>query len=299
MNQIKVTIGIPFYNPGEYFRESIKSILLQTYDNFELILLDDGSSDESLTIAQSFSDPRVKIFSDGKNLGLPARLNQIVKLASGEYIARMDADDLVALNRIEKQVEFLNLNHDVDLVSTGICSITNACNVMSVRLPSRVKNLNLTLNDGIKGTTEIAHATIMAKKDWYLRNLYDGNAKLMEDYQLWIDALVKGDLKAGYIREPLYFYREESSIQFDKVISAYKNQRKVIIEKYKNKVSFKVKLTFYISIELKIFITRILHKLGLMNKLIYVRNRRTPQSADLHQVVNREIGKIKSFEGQL
>ncbi|WP_404393230.1 glycosyltransferase family 2 protein [Pseudoalteromonas phenolica] len=299
MNQIKVTIGIPFYNPGEYFRESIKSILLQTYDNFELILLDDGSSDDSLSIAQSFSDPRIKVFSDGKNLGLPARLNQIVKLASGEYIARMDADDLVALNRIEKQVNYLNLNPEVDVVSTGMCSITNACHVMSARLPNKEKNLNLTLNDGIKGATEIAHATIMARREWYFRNLYDEKAKLMEDYQLWIDALVKNDLKVGYIRDPLYFYREESSIQFAKVISAYKNQRQVISKKYKNKVSLKVKFLFYLTIEIKILVTRIFHALGIMNKLISVRNRGTSQKDDLHQFVSREIDKIKSFKGQL
>lgn len=299
MNQVKVTIGIPFYNPGEYFRKSITSILLQTYRDFELILIDDGSTDDSLAIAHSFSDPRVKVYSDNKNLGLPTRLNQIVCLASGEYIARMDADDLVSLSRIEKQVEYLDSNDDIDLVSTGICSITNSGDVMSVRLPSRDRKLDMALEDGINGCTEIAHATIVARKSWYLRNLYDENAKLMEDYQLWIDALIKDDLKVGYIREPLYFYREQSSIRFDKVVSAYRNQKRLIESKYKKKVSFKTRFLFYSRINVKILITRIFSLLGVMNKLIALRNRGTVQTAQLHQLVQTEIRKLNSLEKRL
>ncbi|MEI8597180.1 glycosyltransferase family A protein [Vibrio sp. M60_M31a] len=150
---MKLTIGIPFYNPGEYFFDSIKSILLQSFNDFELILIDDGSSDDSLTVAKSFSDPRIVVVSDNLNLGLPARLNQIVNLSRGEYIARMDADDLVSLERLVKQVQFLDENPDIDIVSTGICSISNNCEFMSVRIPKFTKRLDLNLDDGIKGAT--------------------------------------------------------------------------------------------------------------------------------------------------
>ncbi|WMS94900.1 glycosyltransferase family 2 protein [Pseudoalteromonas sp. HL-AS2] len=293
---MKVTIGIPFFNAEDFLYESVKSILLQNYSNFELLLVDDGSTDRSLEIANSFRDSRIKVISDGINLGLPARLNQIIQIAKGDYIARMDADDLVALNRIQKQVTFLNENKDVDLVSTGICSIANDCSVMSIRLPSGAKRLDLTLKNGVQGSTEIAHATIMVRRKWYLRNLYDENAKLMEDYQLWLDALIKDDLKAGYIREPLYFYREESSIQFDKLIRAYKNQRNVIREKYKTTIPFGMRFSFYSKIELKILVTRLFNILGIMNKLISLRNKATPQSGQLYNLVNDEIDKIKNFK---
>ena len=293
---MKVTIGIPFFNAEDFLYESVKSILLQNYSNFELLLVDDGSTDRSLEIANSFRDSRIKVISDGINLGLPARLNQIIQIAKGDYIARMDADDLVALNRIQKQVTFLNENKDVDLVSTGICSIANDCSVMSIRLPSGAKRLDLTLKNGVQGSTEIAHATIMVRRRWYLRNLYDENAKLMEDYQLWLDALIKDDLKAGYIREPLYFYREESSIQFDKLIRAYKNQRNVIREKYKTIIPFGMRFSFYSKIELKILVTRLFNILGIMNKLISLRNKATPQSGQLYNLVNDEIDKIKNFK---
>jgi len=296
---MKVTIGIPFFNPGKFIFDSIKSILLQTYSDFELILIDDGSTDDSLTLAKSFSDDRVTVVSDGLNLGLPARLNQVIQLAKGDYIARMDADDLVSLDRIKKQVDFLNSNLDVDLVSTGICSISNDCKVLSTRIPSIDKTLDLSVEDGIKGRTEIAHATIMARKSWCDRNPYDESAKLMEDYQLWIDSLIRNDLKVGFIPEPLYFYREESSIQYKKVIQAYKNQIKVVFCKYRDSISLNTLIEFYLQISAKKLITHLLNVMGVMNKLILVRNRATVQDPKWTVFVNNEIHKIKSDKGTL
>lgn len=296
---MKVTIGIPFFNPGQYFFDSIKSILLQTFSDFELILVDDGSTDNSLGIAHSFSDPRITIISDSCNLGLPSRLNQIVNLAKGKYIARMDADDLVALDRIYKQVEFLDKNPEIDLVSTGICSISNHDEVLSARLPTATDGKNLELHHGIKGATGIAHATILARRTWCLRNPYDESAKLMEDYQLWIDSLLRKDLKVGFIQEPLYFYREESSVQYKKVIEAYRNQRKVVNDKYTDKISLKVKLSFVATIKIKMLITYAFNAFGIMDKLITIRNRTTPQDERWNNFVCGEILKIKNFKGDL
>src|SRR5699024_12652561 len=76
-----ISIGLPFYNAEEFLLDSIKSIFAQTYQNWELILIDDGSTDNSLSIAQSIDDPRVRLYSDGKNKKLAARLNEIAKLA--------------------------------------------------------------------------------------------------------------------------------------------------------------------------------------------------------------------------
>ena len=104
---MKVTVGIPFYNAGKDFHTAIASVLNQTHQNIELILVNDGSTDESLSIAQSFSDKRITIIDDKLNKGLPARLNQIIDLAQGEYIARMDADDVISADRISKQVKRL------------------------------------------------------------------------------------------------------------------------------------------------------------------------------------------------
>src|SRR5690554_4188978 len=91
-----VSIGIPFFNAEAYLLDAIKSVFAQTHQNWELILLDDGSTDRSLEIARSIDDPRVRVYSDGQNKHLAARLNEIARLARYEYLARMDADDLMA-----------------------------------------------------------------------------------------------------------------------------------------------------------------------------------------------------------
>ena len=293
---MKVTIGIPFYNPGVYFRESIVSILNQSFVDFEFILLDDGSSDGSLELAQSFSDKRIRIISDGVNLGLPNRLNQLIDLANGDFIARMDADDLVSSDRILKQVNYLNKNKDVDLVSTGVCSISNKNKLISFRLPITDKRINISLSEAVYGKTGIAHASIMARKSWFVRNRYNENAKLMEDYQLWLDAVIKKDLKIGFIREPLYFYREESSIEYNKIIKAYKNQLNIIIYEYKDFMPIKIKIIFLMLTYFKVLITNILNKLGLINKLINIRNRNTNQDSEFIGFITKELSNISNFK---
>jgi len=94
----------------------IHSILDQTYSDYEILLLNDGSTDESLKIAKQFDETRVCIFSDGINRGLTYRLNQGFELACGKYIARMDSDDLCFPERFEKLVGFLNAHSDIDLL---------------------------------------------------------------------------------------------------------------------------------------------------------------------------------------
>lgn len=291
---MKLTIGIPFYNPGEYFYDSIKSILLQSFTDFELILIDDGSSDDSLAVARSFSDPRIVVISDNLNLGLPARLNQIVNLSKGEYVARMDADDLVSMDRILKQVQFLDKNSDIDIVSTGICSISNNCKFMSVRIPKFTKRLDLSLKDAIKGATGVAHATIMARKSWCLRNRYDESAKLMEDYQLWIDSLIRNDLKVGFIKEPLYFYREEISVQYNKVIQSYKNQSEIVSKKYARMLPLNTRVLFSLKMKAKMLITWLFNLFGIMDRLISLRNRGTVQDEKWKKFFDEEIAKINN-----
>ena len=108
-NQTYISIGIPIYNAEAYLEDAIKSILAQTHELWELILIDDGSTDASLTIAKRFaeSDHRIKVISDGINKKLPARLNQLIEEANYDYIARMDADDLIHPDRLAIQLSFL------------------------------------------------------------------------------------------------------------------------------------------------------------------------------------------------
>ncbi|MFD2165468.1 glycosyltransferase family 2 protein [Thalassotalea euphylliae] len=291
---MKVSIGIPFYNPGHVFKSTIESVLAQTFTDFELILLNDGSKDESVEIANSFEDSRVRVVNDGTNKGLPARLNELIALSNGEYIARMDADDLISPERLAKQVAYLDEHADIDLVSTGLCSITNDCKVIGYRTPAERTNPEITVKQAIFGQSDIAHATIMARKAWFERNRYNEKAKLMEDYQLWIDAAVKNDLNAGFISTPLYFYREESSVSPQKAINAYRNQIAIVKQQYSRYLSTKDNLHFTLLMRAKMAFVYVLNLVNLSNYLLAVRNKSTEQETEKLSELQQQLDSIRS-----
>src|SRR5690606_5270187 len=165
-----ISIGIPFFNAVAYLEDAIKSVLAQTFQEWELILVDDGSSDGSLDIAKKYEqlDCRVRVISDGLNKKLPIRLNEIIKKAKFDYIARMDADDILHPQRLEKQLSFLEDNKKYDLVSSGLISIDNQNEVKGFRCVSQ-------LYDNFSKPSlsyPIVHPSVMARKSWYLRNQY-------------------------------------------------------------------------------------------------------------------------------
>jgi len=114
-----ITIAMPFYNSSATLELSIRSLLQQSEGDFELLLCDDGSTDQSLAIARRFSDARLICWSDGKRRRLAARLNECIDLARGEFFARMDADDVAYPNRLAAQLNFLRQEAEVDLCSGG------------------------------------------------------------------------------------------------------------------------------------------------------------------------------------
>ena len=108
-----------FNTPEEYLREAIESVLIQTYDNFEFIIIDDCSTDNSLEIIRSYDDERIVILKNEKNMGITKSLNRGLSVATGEFVARMDADDICLPKRFEKQVDFLRENTDVIVCGTA------------------------------------------------------------------------------------------------------------------------------------------------------------------------------------
>ena len=116
---MKISVIVPAYNAEKYIKEAVDSILNQTFADFECIVINDGSNDTTLSILQAYNDSRLKIISR-ENRGLVATLNEGLDIAQGEYIARMDADDISLPTRFEKQVEFLDNNVDYVVVGTNI-----------------------------------------------------------------------------------------------------------------------------------------------------------------------------------
>ncbi len=201
---MRISIGIPFYNNEKTLLEAIRSVFAQTWQDWELILVNDGSSDRSLEIAQSFSDSRLRVYSDGENRGLASRLNQIAQLARGQYLARMDADDLMHPERLSKQVAYLDSHPEVDLVCTGIYTIDSHNFPQGKRSLEHLNNITLKtllLNKGI-----IIHPTVMAKTVWFRTHPYDTSYVRTQDRELWCRSCQ--DSLFAKIPEPLLFYRE-------------------------------------------------------------------------------------------
>jgi glycosyltransferase involved in cell wall biosynthesis len=267
-----VTIGLPFYNAENYLLDAVRSVFAQTYTDWELILIDDGSTDNSLDIAKSIKDPRVQVYSDGKNKKLAYRLNQIVELAKYEYIARMDADDLMSPTRIEEQVNILNNNPNFDLVSTGVISIKNNLEIIGVR---GIDYENVTLKDLLHKRIGVVHAAILGKKSWFERNKYNTKLKVAQDYDLWLRAAANNDFNIKLIKKPLYYYREEGNTTYEKLKNAYINERKMYL-KYAGKDKYQLILKSYLK-------SNIIYILNLINKLNILLEKRSTDT------INKEL----------
>ncbi|MBE7175759.1 MAG: glycosyltransferase family 2 protein [Mucilaginibacter polytrichastri] len=197
-----VTIAIPFFNNEKTIVDAVKSVFAQSYLNWELLLINDGSTDGADAFLSNILDKRVKLFSDGKNLGRVYRLNQVPSIAKGKYIARMDGDDLMHPLRIEKQVAFLEAHPEIDIIDTSTYTIDEN------NFPIGVRNLGaLELNRRDLLTRSLfTHPAVMAKRNWFASNAYDPFFARAEDMDLWLRSY--SETRHGRLREPLLFYRE-------------------------------------------------------------------------------------------
>ena len=262
-----ITIGMPFYNAEEYLEDAICSVLAQTHTNWELILIDDGSSDNSLSIAKDYAnhDSRIRVISDGKNKKLPYRLNQIIHESRYDFIARMDADDLMSNDRLEKQLEVLKNNRNIDLVTTGYLTIGKKNELTGIRL---VPNIQMNAKNILNGSTNLVHASLLARKSWYKRNLYNEKNLLAEDFELWLKAAKKNDLKYIVLEESLYWYRVIENVKIEKLLQAYESQVKVINENYKYLISRKKRNKIILKFKSKKIVAKLLYRLGLLSVLL-------------------------------
>lgn len=217
---IKVTIGIPFYNSERYLDLSIRSVLNQTFNDFELILSDDGSTDKSLMIAQSFNDPRIVIISDNTNKGISSRLNEQIEKAKGKYFVRMDADDIMMPDRLVKQLEFLEKNGNYDVVGSHAIVINNENTILGLRK-------SVISNSFIKcfRYNPFIHPTVMGKTDWFKEFKYINELSGVEDADLWIRSFNKSIF--FIIEEPLLFYRDPLRIKFDTYKYRFQQRQKM------------------------------------------------------------------------
>ena len=160
-----VSVVMPAYNAEKTIGPAIRSILGQTYQNFELIIVDDASKDRTVDIVKSFSDPRIVLLRNKKNLKAGPSFNIAIENARGEYIASNDADDISMPNRLEKQVNFLIMYPEIDVVGSNAYVIDNAGNILGIYGKGKKTHYELTKN--INRGIGILFSTIMTKKEWF------------------------------------------------------------------------------------------------------------------------------------
>ncbi len=179
-----VTVLMSVYNGENYLWEAIESILIQTYTNFEFIIIDDGSTDSSFEIIQSIKDPRIRPIKNRNNIGLAASLNTGLKLAKGKFVARMDADDISEAERLYEQVNILNSNTDIGLIGTHTYLIDRKDRVFNTwKPPTKHGDIIKTMRKG----NSFCHGSVMLKKEaTNTVGVYREKFRYAQDYDFWL-----------------------------------------------------------------------------------------------------------------
>lgn len=264
---MKITIGLPFYNNENTLADAIRSVFAQSVQDWELLLVNDGSTDRSLEIAQSIDDPRVRVTHDSVNTGLPTRLNQIAELAQGEYLARMDADDLMHPDRLEQQIAHLEQSPEIDVVGTAMFSINEKYQIQGIRgnHPLRITPRR-TLAHGI-----MVHASVLARREWFLRHPYNQKLRRSQDRDLWCQSCF--DSTFAVVPTPLMYILETAG---ERMIGNYLRgcrSDRALFRKYgPSFVGHTAMRKLILKSYLKSSIYQLAHWAGLYQKLVSRRN---------------------------
>jgi len=180
-----VTVLMPVYNAERYLRQAIDSVLNQTYQEFILLLINDGSTDKSEQIIESYTDERIKYVKNEKNLGLVATLNKGLQMIHTKYIARMDADDICRPKRLEYQVQFMEANDGIALLGTWANLIDEDGKLVGSLTPYSDERR---IRTALLFSNIFVHSSIMMRKSVLEENgwCYNQEHKAVEDYGLWI-----------------------------------------------------------------------------------------------------------------
>ena len=204
MKNPKVTVLMSVYNGEKYLNEAIDSILGQTFKDFEFLIINDGSTDKTGEILESYNDPRIKIINNEKNIGLTKSLNKGLKLTRGEYIARQDADDISMPERLEKEVEFLETHQDYAVVGTFAKIINKNSEILSF-LERPIEDLKI--KEFFKKDNCIVHGSSMIRKACLSDiGFYNELMIRSQDYELWLRLSKK--YRLANIAKYLYMWRK-------------------------------------------------------------------------------------------
>jgi glycosyltransferase involved in cell wall biosynthesis len=219
----RATIGIPFFDHAAYLPAAIRSVFAQSETDWELLLLDDGSTDGSLEIARAVRDPRVRVLSDGANHGIGDRLNQAAALASAEILIRMDADDVMHPRRLELQLAALAADPAADLVCSPAWVIDEQGRITGRTGGEPISDdpAQFLFHDRV-----IVHPTLAVRRAWARANPYHAALGRLEDKELF--ARTHPRSKFVKLDEPLLFYRHVDRFSARRYANHRRNERRIL-----------------------------------------------------------------------
>lgn len=257
-----VSVIMPVYNAEKYLSKSINSIIGQTYEAWELIIIDDGSKDHSSEIIRSYNDSRIRVYTHKKNKGVSPARNHAIRLAKGKYLAMQDADDISLPKRLECQVKYLEKNSKVGLIGSNYEVISDSDEVIDeTNVFTDPKDLKIS----IVCSNQFGQGTVMLRRELLNEESYDENFRLGEDYDLW--TRLAHITKIANIKNVLYQWRyHESSTWIGNRTEMQKHVQKVIDREFdyflKNKKYYS--LFYFNPISINGGIIKYLHKKALM-----------------------------------
>ena len=208
----KVTVLMPVYNREKYLREAIDSILSQTFTDFEFLIVDDGSTDNSLEIINSYSDSRIRLIRNSANLGISKSLNIGLSESLGDYVARMDSDDISLPNRLQEQIEFLNQNPDITVLGSHMNFIDmHGQNLEHLNYLPSYSLSHQEIVYAMLYSIPFAHPSVIFKRLEVLkiggyRLLKEWESVSTEDYDLWLRVAAR-NYELANLSEFLMHYR--------------------------------------------------------------------------------------------
>jgi glycosyltransferase involved in cell wall biosynthesis len=225
-----VTVAMPIYNAGKYLRFAVLSIVNQTFTNWELLIIDDGSTDNALQDIADIKDKRIRILCDGINRGLAARLNEAIDLAKGHYFARMDGDDVSYPERFARQLSVLQNEPELDLVATRAITIDEGNQALGL-FPYAISHKEICAKPW-RGFY-FPHPTWMGKIEWFRNNRYKIPGPFCcEDQELLLRSYSNSRLAT--LDDILFAYRIRSKVGWQKLsttrCAVFINQLKCFIK---------------------------------------------------------------------
>jgi glycosyltransferase involved in cell wall biosynthesis len=212
-----ITVALPVYNGGRFLRPAVLSIVKQTFTDWELLIIDDGSTDGSLEFIRDIKDARIRIIRDGLNKGLAARLNEAINLARGQYFARMDQDDIAYPERFARQVAVLAEDPKLDLVGVRSLAISQHDQIVGY-FPYASSDKELCAMPWVG--FYIVHPTWMGRTAWFRHHRYaTPGPYLCEDQELLLRAFATS--RFTVIDDILFAYRVRDQIVWRKLVNTH------------------------------------------------------------------------------